>query len=50
VRLRFRSDKARVSASLARARTQYLFFMVQSDYEQQTAPAGVTALGCGKMR
>jgi hypothetical protein len=50
VRLRFRSDKPRVSAGLNRARTQYLFFMVQSDCEQQTRPAGVTALGCGKMR
>jgi hypothetical protein len=46
VRLRFRSDKARVSALPSRARTQYLFFMVKSDYEQQAAPAGVTALGC----
>src|SRR5262249_43936854 len=50
VRLRFRTDKARVSSGAARARTQYLFFMVQSDCEQQAAPAGVAALGCGKMR
>jgi hypothetical protein len=50
VRLRFRSDKARVSAGPARAQTQYLFFMVQSDYEQQNAQAGVAAPGCGKMR
>jgi hypothetical protein len=50
VRLRFRSDEARASAGSSRARTQYLFFMVQTDYEQQTAPAGVAALGCGKMR
>jgi len=50
VRLRFRSDKARVSAGPGRARTQYLFFMVKSDYEEQTATAGVAALGCGKMR
>jgi len=48
VRLRFRSDKARVSAGPSRARTQYLFFMVKSDYEQQTAPAAVSALGCGR--
>jgi hypothetical protein len=48
VRLRFRNDKARASAGPTRARTQYLFFMVQSDYEQQTAPAGAAALGCGK--
>jgi hypothetical protein len=47
VRLRFRSDGTRVSA---RARTQYLFFMVQSDHEQQTALAGVTAFYCGRMR
>src|SRR5262245_45374330 len=45
VRLRFRGDGTRVSA---RARTQYLFFMVQSDHEQQTAPAGVTAFYCGR--
>lgn len=48
VRLRFRSDKAPVSTGAARARTQYLFFMVQSDYEQPTAPAGVAAFDCGK--
>jgi len=50
VRLRFRIDKARVSDGGARARAQYLFFMVQSDNEQQNAPAGVAAPGCGKMR
>jgi hypothetical protein len=50
VRLRFRSDKAPVSAAPDRARTQYLFFMVQSAYEQQTAPAGVAAPGCGRIR
>src|SRR5262247_2560908 len=48
VRLRFRSDKARSSAVPSRARIQYLFFMVQSDYEHQTSSAGVTALGCGR--
>jgi hypothetical protein len=48
VRLRFRGDGARASGGPARPRTQYLFFMVQSDYEQQTAPAGVAALGCGR--
>jgi len=48
VRLRFRSDKAPVSAGPDRARTQYLFFMVQTDYEQQTTPAGVAAFDCGK--
>jgi hypothetical protein len=50
VRLRFRSDKARTSDDSARTRTQYLFFMVQNDYEQQTAPAGAAALGCGRRR
>ena len=48
VRLRFRSDKAQVSAVRSRARIQYLFFMVRSDYEHQTSSAGVTALGCGR--
>jgi hypothetical protein len=38
VRLRFRSDKPRVPAAPVRPKTQYLFFMVQSDYEQ-SAPA-----------
>src|SRR5215475_6948755 len=50
VRLRFRSDKAQISAVPSRARIQYLFFMVQSDYEHQSSSAGVAALGCGKMR
>ena len=48
VRLRFRSDRARVSAGPSRARAQYLFFMVRSDYEHQPSSAGVTALGCGR--
>jgi len=48
VRLRFRSDKARSSAVHSRARIQYLFFLVQSDYEHQPSSAGVTALGCGR--
>ena len=48
VRLRFRSDKARSSAVHSRARIQYLFFLVQSDYERQPSSAGVTALGCGR--
>jgi hypothetical protein len=50
VRLRFRSYNSRVSAGPARERTQYLFFMVQSDYERQAAPAGMTAPGCGRIR
>lgn len=48
VRLRFRSNAPRASANPTRARTQYLFFMVHSDYEQRTAPAGVAAFDCGK--
>jgi hypothetical protein len=48
VRLRFRSGKAQVSAVPSRARIQYLFFSVQSDYEHQTSSAVVTALGCGR--
>jgi len=46
VRLRFRSYAPRISTRPARGRTQYLFFMVQSDYERQGAPAGVTAFDC----
>jgi hypothetical protein len=38
VRLRFRTGKTQVST---RARTQYLFFIVRSDQEQQTPLAGV---------
>lgn len=48
VRLRFRGDKARGSAGAARPRTQYLFFMVQSDYEHQTTPVGAAAFDCGR--
>src|SRR5262245_17399966 len=47
VRLRFRSAP-RVSAGPARARTQYLFFMIQSGDEQQTAPAGSAVFDCGR--
>ena len=50
VRLRFRSDEARVPAGSARARTQYLFFMVQSDYQQQTATPGEGVFDCRKGR
>ena len=50
IRLRFRNDKALVGARAARARTQYLFFMVQSGQEQQSAQAGVGVFGCGRRR
>jgi hypothetical protein len=50
VRLRFRNDKALLSAGAARARTQYLFFMVQSGQERQSAQAGVGVFGCGRRR
>ena len=46
VRLRFRSDQPRVPATPVRRRTQYLFFTVQSDYEQQSLPAGMATLDC----
>src|SRR5262245_2373774 len=47
VRLRFRSDKPRISGAPVRSRKQYLFFMVQSDYEQQSMPAGAPVFDCG---
>lgn len=47
VRLRFRSDNAQASAGAARARIQYLYFMIQSGPERQSAPAGVVAFDCG---
>ncbi|MCI0388934.1 MAG: hypothetical protein MOB07_09255 [Acidobacteria bacterium] len=47
VRLRFRSDKPRISGAPVRSRTQYLFFLVQSDYEQQSMPAGAPVYDCG---
>jgi hypothetical protein len=50
IRLRFRNDKALVSAGAARARTQYLFFMVQSDHEQQALQAGEAVFGCRRGR
>jgi hypothetical protein len=50
VRLRFRSNAPQVSAGSDRARTQYLFFMIQSDFEQRVAPAGMAAFDCGKLR
>src|SRR5262245_36723066 len=50
IRLRFRNDKALVGARAARARTQYLFFMVQSGQEQQSAGGGVGVFGCGRRR
>jgi hypothetical protein len=43
VRLRFRSEKTQSSNGGARARTQYLFFMVHTSPEQGTGPA----LDCG---
>lgn len=46
VRLRFRSDQPRVSTAPVRRRTQYLFFMVQSDFEQRPTPAGLAAFDC----
>jgi hypothetical protein len=49
VRLRFRSNAPRPPSS-ARARTQYLFFMIQSGYERQTGPNGVAASDCRKRR
>jgi hypothetical protein len=45
VRLRFRSDSAQAGA--ARARIQYLFFMIQSGPERQDLPAGIAAFDCG---
>ena len=50
VRLRFRSNAPRASSGSPHARTQYLFFMIQSGYEQQTRPHGVAASDCGKRR
>ena len=50
IRLRFRNDKALLSAGAARARTQYLFFMIQSGQERQSALAGVGVFGCGRRR
>jgi hypothetical protein len=47
VRLRFRSRKTQSSAGSVRTRIQYLFFMVQSSPDQQTAPAGLAAFDCG---
>jgi len=47
VRLRFRSNAPRISTRPALGRTQYLFFMLQSDYDQQVAPVGATAFDCG---
>jgi len=50
VRLRFRIAAPRTSAGPTRKRTQYLFFMLQSGYEPQAAPAGMAAFDCGKRR
>ena len=47
VRLRFRSNAPRISTRPTLGRTQYLFFMLQSDYDQQVAPVGATAFDCG---
>lgn len=47
VRLRFRSRKTQSFAGSARSRIQYLFFMVHTSPDQQTAPAGVAAFDCG---
>ncbi len=48
VRLRFRSDKSHPFAGPARARSQYLFFMIQSDYYRRSTPIGMAALDCGR--
>lgn len=50
IRLRFRNDKALVSAGAARSRTQYLFFMIPSEYAQQSAQSGAGVFGCGRGR
>src|SRR5215475_15344543 len=47
VRLRFRNNAPQISTRPARGRTQYLFFVVQNNYDQQGAPAGVTSFDCG---